>query len=179
MLRVLTTVALAGFLANAALADVDLPLSGDNTKITFVGSKPNGKHEGGFKKLTGSAKFEPADVSSLKLSVEIDMTSLYTDNEKLTGHLKSPDFFGVKYNPKAKFVSTKVEKSGDGYTVTGNFTLNGKTKSLSFPAKILPSADGLVLSSSFSINRNDWGISYGKGKIDDQVSLTISLKAKK
>lgn len=179
MLRVLTTVALAGFLANAALADVDLPLSGDNTKITFVGSKPNGKHEGGFKKLTGSAKFEPADASSLKLSVEIDMTSLYTDNEKLTGHLKSPDFFGVKSNPKAKFVSTKVEKSGDGYTVTGNFTLNGKTKSLSFPAKILPSADGLVLSSSFSINRNDWGISYGKGKIDDQVSLTISLKAKK
>jgi polyisoprenoid-binding protein YceI len=179
MLRVSVTVALAGLLGSAVLADIDVPLTGENTKVTFVGTKPQGKHEGSFGKLTGSAKFDPTDVTTLKLSVEIDMDSLTTDNEKLTKHLKSPDFFGVKDNPKSKFVSSKVEKTGDGYTVTGNLTLNGKTKSISFPAKITPFSDGIELSSSFKIDRHDFGVSYGKGKVDDSVSLTIAVRAKK
>jgi polyisoprenoid-binding protein YceI len=118
-------------------------------------------------------------VTSLQLSIEIDMTSLFTDNDRLTSHLKSPDFFAVKAYPRSKFVSTRVEKSGDDYVVTGQFTLCGKTRAVSFPAKIEPYSDGLVLSSTLTINRHDWGISYGKGKIDDQVSLTIALRARK
>jgi polyisoprenoid-binding protein YceI len=180
MLRLITAVIVTGCLANGVLAaDIEVSLTGENTKISFVGSKPGGKHEGGFKKLTGSAKFDPADASTLKLSVEIDMNSTFTDTEKLTGHLKSADFFNVKNNPTAKFVSTKVEKATGGYEVTGNFTLAGKTKTMSFLAKIEPNADGITVSSNFSIDRNDWGISYGKGKIDDRVQLTINLRAKK
>lgn len=179
MLRTYATVALMGWLTTAMLAEIDVPLTGENTTVKFVGSKPEGKHEGGFKKLTGSAKFDPTDVTTLKLNVEIDMNSTYSDDDKLTNHLKSPDFFGVKNNPKSKFVSTKVEKDGDSYKVTGNFTLNGKTKSLTFPAKIEPYADGLILNSSFSFDRNEWGITYGKGKIDNQVKMTIALRAKK
>ena len=34
---------------------------------------------------------------------------------KLTGHLKSPDFFSVKDHPTAKFVSTKIDKGANGY----------------------------------------------------------------
>jgi polyisoprenoid-binding protein YceI len=179
MLRVFAAVTLVGWLANVALAQIEVPLNGDNTKVTFVGTKPTGKHECGFKKLTGSAKFVPTDVTSLQLAIEIDMNSLFSDNDTMTNHLKSPDFFAVKSNPKSKFVSTKVQKSGTDYTVTGNFTLVGKTKSVSFAAKIEPYTDGLVFDSTFSINRHDWGITYGKGKIDDQVSLTIAMRARK
>src|SRR5262249_21310391 len=71
-------------------------LNGNNTKITFVGTKPNGKHDGGFNKVSGSAKADTKDLSTLKINVEIDMNSLYTDTPKLTGHLKSADFFDVK-----------------------------------------------------------------------------------
>jgi polyisoprenoid-binding protein YceI len=179
MLRTFATVALMGCLTNAMLADIDVPLTGENTTVKFVGSKPEGKHEGGFKKLTGSAKFDPTDVTTLKLSVEIDMNSTYSDDEKLTNHLKSPDFFGVKNNPKSMFKSTKVEKTTDGYKVTGDFTLNGKTKSITFPAKIEPFADGIVINSSFTIDRTAFGITYGKGKINNDVSLSIALRAKK
>jgi polyisoprenoid-binding protein YceI len=168
-----------GWLPTAALAEIDVPLNGDNTKVTFAGSNPTGKHEGGFRKLTGSAKFEPADVTSLKLSIEIDMTSLYTDHDQLTSYLKSPDFFGVRANPRAKFVSTKVEKSGNDYVVTGHFTFSGRTKVVSFPARIEPYADGLVLSSSLSINRHEWGITYARATIDAQVSLTVAVRARK
>ena len=160
-------------------ADTKFALDGDNTKVKFVGTKPGGKHEGGFKKLTGTATVTGDDLASVKLEVEIDLNSTYTDTEKLTAHLKSPDFFGVKTNPKSKFVSTKVEKGDDGYTVTGDLTLNGKTASVSFPAKIALADGTLTLTSEFKIKRQDFGITYGDGKIDNDVSLKVSLKAKK
>jgi polyisoprenoid-binding protein YceI len=153
--------------------------TGDNTKVTFVGSKPEGKHEGGFKVLTGTATIDGTDPTTLKITAEIDLNSTYTDNNMLTAHLKSPDFFGVKNNPTAKFVTTRVEKSGDGYTVSGKLTLNGKTKELSFPAKIEVAGTDLTLSSNFMIDRNDWGITYGKGKINDEVNLGLTVNAKK
>ena len=100
------------------------------------------------------------------------------DTPKLTTHLKSPDFFGVKSNPKAKFVSTKVEKSGDDYKVTGDLTLLGKSKSISFPAKLAVENGEFSIASSFTIDRTQWGMTYGQGKIDDEVKLTVSVKAK-
>jgi polyisoprenoid-binding protein YceI len=153
-------------------------LTGDNTKIEFVGAKPQGKHVGGFKKLTGKATANAADLTSLKISVDIDMTSTYTDDNKLTGHLMSPDFFGVKNNPTSKFVSTKVEKKGDDYVLSGNLTLNGKTAPVTFPAKISIAGGELNVAGTFKIDRNDWGISYGKGIIEKDVSLTVKVAAK-
>ena len=107
------------------------------------------------------------------------MDSLYTDTDKLTQHLKSPDFFGVKANPKAKFVSTKVEGAGDKSMVTGDLTLNGVTKSITFPAQVTATDYKFALKSDFKIDRNDFGISYGKGKINDYVELKVDVHAKK
>jgi polyisoprenoid-binding protein YceI len=177
--RALTAVVVLGLAAGLCQAgDTKFNLDGDNTKITFIGTKPGGKHEGGFKKVTGTVTYNGTDPTTLVFSVDIDMTSTYTDTEKLTNHLKSADFFDVKTNPKAKFVSSKVEKKGDGYTVTGKLTLNGKTKELSFPATIDVGAQKLNVTSNFTINRHDWNISYGKGQINDNVSLKVNITAK-
>ena len=108
-------------------------LSGDNTKITWVGTKPGGKHNGGFKSLTGTATVDGDKLKSVEVSIET--ASLYADDAKLTLHLKSPDFFGVKDNPKAKFKSTKID-STDGVKITGDLTINGKTKSVTIPANV-------------------------------------------
>lgn len=160
-------------------AETKFALNGDNTKVVFTGHKADGKHVGGFKTIAGAVTIEGADLATLKIAVDIDMNSTYSDDEKLTGHLKSPDFFGVKANPKSKFASTKVEKSDAGYTVTGNLTLNGKSKEVNFPAKIEVDGDTLKLTATFKIDRNNWGITYGKGKINDEVDLSIDLTAKK
>ncbi|MFO0842453.1 MAG: YceI family protein [Gemmataceae bacterium] len=178
--RVGTSVAVVLLLAGlAGAAEVRFPLTGDNTKVTFTGTKPEGKHDGGFKALTGTAAVDPADPTTLRLAVEIDMNSLYSDDPKLTGHLKTNDFFGVRSNPKSKFVSTKVERDGDGYKVSGKLTLVGKTKEVTFPAKITASAGKLTLTSSFKIDRTAWGMTYGKGKIDDEASIGVSVEAAK
>ncbi len=178
MVRMLMTAGLLAAVAGAATG-AELKLTGENTTITFVGTKPDGKHEGGFKKLTGKATADGTDVTTLKIAVEIDMASLYSDNGMLTGHLKNKDFFEVTRFPKAKFETTKIEKDGDSYKVSGKLTLKGKSVDVTFPAKLGATADGVTLSSKFKIDRNDWGITYGKGKIDDEVTLAIEVKAKK
>src|SRR5262245_15413912 len=157
----------------------ELPLTSKNTTITFVGTKPGGKHDGGFKELTGSAACDGKDPTSLKITVEIDMNSLYSDTPKLTVHLKSPDFFGVKSNPKAKFVSTKVEKAGDEYKITGDLTMCGKTNALTFPARITLGDGGLTIASNFKLDRTQWGMTFARGKIHDEVALTVKVNAKK
>ena len=178
MRRILCVTAFALVLAPVLAIAADFPLTEKNTAVKFIGAKPKGKHEGGFKAVTGNASVDGADLTTLKISLDIDTDSLYTDNEKLTAHLKSPDFFGVKSNPKAKFVSTKVEKSGDSHKITGDLTLLGKTKSITFPATVSVADGGLNLSSSFTIDRTQWGMTYGPGKVDNDVKLTVSVKTK-
>lgn len=177
MLRRTLAIATFAFLPLFSLA-ADFPLTESNTTIKFIGSKPDGKHEGGFKGVKGTASVTGADLTTLKITLDIDTTTLYSDNGNLTNHLKSPDFFGVKANPKAKFVSTKVEKSGEEYKVTGDLTMIGQTKPVTFPAKISVAGDSFTLTSSFSIDRTKWGMTFGKGKIDNDVKLNVSVKAK-
>src|SRR5947208_2670860 len=100
-MRVLSLSLVLAFGGFAAAADKTFKLTGDNTKIEWTGTKPGGKHTGGFKTLTGTASVG----DKIALDVEIDCTSLTSDNEQLTGHLKSPDFFDVKNEPKATFKS--------------------------------------------------------------------------
>jgi polyisoprenoid-binding protein YceI len=178
MRRVFSAAAVALLLAPVLASATDYALTGENTTITFVGTKPNGKHDGGFKTVTGTASVDKDDLTSLKITLEIDMDSLYSDVPKLTTHLKSGDFFAVKTNPKSKFVTTKVEKSGDDYKITGDLTMLGKTKSINFPAKVAVGNDGLTVSSSFSIDRTQWGMTFGAGKVDNNVKLTVKVKAK-
>lgn len=178
MPRILIALAVAALaVAPSSAADTKYALTGDNTKVEFTGSKPGGKHDGGFKKLAGTATV--ADGTLAKIEVEIDCDSMYSDDEKLTAHLKSPDFFGVKDNPKATFKTTKIEKTEKGYTITGDLTLIGKTKAVSFPAAVAEKDGTLTIASAFTIDRNDWGMSFGKGKIDDKVAMKIAVTAKK
>jgi len=180
MVKRILSVAVAALILVPALAfATDFPLTGTNTTIKFVGSKPGGKHDGGFKTVKGTASVIGTDATTLKISLAIETDSLYSDNDKLTAHLKNPDFFAVKSNPKATFVTTKVEKAGAEYKITGDLTLLGKTKSVTFPATITAAADALSLTANFSIDRTEWGMNYGKGKVDDLVKLSVSVTAKK
>ena len=155
-----------------------------SSKITWVGSKVTGKHDGGFDKFSGTIDLVDNAPEKSKVAVDIDTTSITTDTEKLTGHLKSPDFFDVEKNPKATFVTTDIKKGDkpNAYTVTGNLTIKGHAKSISFPATITTGADGVSVDAEFSINRRDYDLNYaGKPNdlIRDDVVLKLAIKSKK
>lgn len=156
-----------------------LVLNGENSKVEFTGSKVTGKHDGGFKTFTGTIDLVNAKPEDSSVSVEIDTTSVFSDAEKLTEHLKSPDFFDTAKYPTASFKSTKIvadtAKGAGNYTVSGDFTIHGTTKSISFPAKITVGDADVSVESEFSINRKDFGIVYA-GKADDLIRDDVVIK---
>ena len=152
------------------------------SQVNFIGSKITGSHNGGFKAFSGYFTIKDGAPVGNDHKVVIDMTSTYADNEKLAGHLKSPDFFDVEKFPQATFDVTGIAKSSDtAYTVSGNFTLHGKSKNISFPATVSQSGDTVKIDSKFNINRRDFEIVYA-GKTDDlirdEVVIELKLEAK-
>ncbi len=150
----------------------------ESSKIEWTGSKVTGKHDGGFKVFRGDVKLVDGAPEKSSVFVDIDANSLFTDNDKLAGHLKSGDFFDVVNHPKASFTSTEVKKGGEkgaSHTVTGNLTLRGVTKSITFPANVRTSASGVEVDAEFAINRKDFGLVYA-GKPDDLIRDDVVIK---
>jgi len=151
------------------------PFTQADSKVSWVGAKVTGKHEGGFGIFGGIIELVGGDATKSRVRAEIDMTSLTTTPEKLIAHLKSPDFFAVEEFPRATFVSTSIQKAGAGYSVTGNLTIHGVTRSVVFPATIALTEPEVTVNAEFAINRKDFGIVY-PGKPDDLIADDVTLK---
>jgi len=155
-----------------------------NSKIEFMASKVTGSHNGSFGDFAGEVDFAGTPEQS-HVNITIKSDSVTTDTPDLTKHLKTADFFDVAKFPEAKFVSTAIKAGGEGgasHTVTGNLTLHGVTKSITFPATINVTPDAATVESTFSINRKDFGINYAgaaDNAIRDNVVLTLHIRANK
>lgn len=148
------------------------------SKIDFIGSKVTGSHTGGFKKFAGKVSATDGKVTAAE--VKIDMNSTWSDNDRLTGHLKNADFFDVPKFPTSTFTVTSIEANSTNKTVTGNLDLHGVTKSITFPADIQVADDAVTVKAEFAINRREFNINYaGKANdlIRDNVVLKLDLKA--
>jgi polyisoprenoid-binding protein YceI len=163
--------------APAAITE-QVALTPENTTLGFVGSKVTGSHDGGFKAFTGAVGLGSTGPTASKVALEIDVSSLWSDNDNLTKHLLSPDFFDAAVHPKATFASTSIQPAaagGSNYTITGNLNLHGVEKSISFPATIDVTAGEVMANAEFVINRKDFGIVY-PGKPDDLIRDEVVLK---
>jgi polyisoprenoid-binding protein YceI len=155
-----------------------LAITPENSKVDFVASKVTRSHSGSFKQFSGTIDFVADNIPNSRVAIDIDTASVVADDEKLAGHLKTPDFFDVAQFPKATFVSTKIAPAaggGEANTVTGNFELHGVKKSITFPATIKTAADSVAVDAEFAINRKDFGIVY-KGKVDDLIRDEVVIK---
>src|SRR5688572_22648179 len=125
-----------------------------SSKIEFIGSKVTGKHNGAFEKFSGGIDYAGTPEKS-RVNVTMETDSLTTDDANLTKHLKTADFFDVAKFPQATFASTEIKAGGTGgasHTITGNLTLHGVTKSVTFPATINVTPDAANVDANFSIN---------------------------
>jgi polyisoprenoid-binding protein YceI len=183
--QAVATEALATASVAAAAAGAKYAFSNADSKLEFVGAKVTRKHDGSFKTFSGTVNLVDADPTKSSVSVTIDVGSIQTDEEKLTGHLKSPDLLDVGKFPQATFSSTAIKAGGEKgatHTVTGNLQIHGVTKSISFPATIKTGADAVDLDAEFAIDRKDFGIVYPgmpDDLIKDDVLLKLQVHAKK
>ena len=91
---------------------------------------------GKFKEFSGTISYDDKDITKSSVSGTIKTASIDTGVADRDNHLRSADFFDVEKNPEITFKSTKVEKSGDGVTISGDLTIKGVTKQVKFPATV-------------------------------------------
>jgi polyisoprenoid-binding protein YceI len=132
-------------------------------------------HDGGFRDFSGTLEVRDGDPESASLAVTIKTESIWSDEEQLTGHLKSPDFFEVATYPESTFVLNRVTSTDSGYEISGEFTLHGVTKHISFPADVSVTDEAVRATSQFVIDRFDFGIEY-PGMADDLIRREVVIK---
>lgn len=145
--------------------------------LTFTGSKVTANHSGGWTEYTGTITVPGGNFTAAKIRVDIDMNSTYSDDVDLTEKLKSDWFFDVANHPAAAFESTGIVKNdaGDaGYDISGNLTLRGVTKNLTFPATVTMENDTLTAEAEFSFDRKLFGVAYD-GLADDVIRDNVLM----
>lgn len=89
--------------------------------------------EGSFRKFDGNIISAKPDFTDADVNFNIDVNSIYTDNEMRDKHLKSDDFFNTEKYPAMSFKSTSFKKiSGNKYALFGNLTIRDVTKPVKF-----------------------------------------------
>ena len=146
--------------------------------------------KGSFSGLSGTLIENTADPARSQVEATIDISSINTGDEQRDAHLKSPDFFHHEEHPVMTFKSTKIEKKGDQeYGVTGDLTVHGVTKPLTFIVEG-PSAPGkdpwgntrIGLSATAKINRKDFGLTWnaaletGGILVGEDVQITLDVQ---
>lgn len=188
------------FVSFSAFANETLQLDVTASNVGWKGTKKMGSaHNGDVKVQSGSVVFDKTGkltggsfVIDMKTISNEDLKDSPDYQKKLVGHLSSEDFFNVAKYPTASFKINKVtpkKKSNSEVTISGEFTMIGKTQPVSFPAKISYANGAATGEAVVKIDRTKFGLKYGSGNffkeltadkiISDEFELTLKLAAKK
>jgi polyisoprenoid-binding protein YceI len=139
---------------------------------------------GRFNDVSGAFTIDP-DPAKCSFTLTLKADSIDTANKKRDEHLKSPDFFNVKQYPTISFTSKAVKKVKDGYQVTGDLTMHGETKSVTFDllggrqAEFPKGTKRTGYSADFVLKRSAYGMKNLVGPVGDDVHLSVSFEGKK
>lgn len=146
----------------------------------FGFSNPSGK----FMQAEGSVTLDQDNPANSSVNVTIPIAGVNTGVEKLDEHLKTADFFDVEKYPTAKFVSTKVEVTGDDTAIVhGDLTLHGVTKPVALDVTLNKVGENMFkkqtagFSATAQIKRSDFGIETYLPGLGDDVRLDIESEA--
>lgn len=161
-------------------------IDAENSNIHWLGKKVTGQHEGNIALKSGTLEMEGDKLTGGEFVVDMnsmsctDLSGAYAD--KLIGHLKSDDFFGVETHTEAKLVFTTVDYKGDNqYAIVGDFTIKGKTNPAAFDLVV----NGDEATAKVIIDRSKYDIRYGSNSffdnlgdkaIYDEFELQVTLK---
>lgn len=143
---------------------------------------------GYFRDFTGTINYDAKDVKKSSVTFSAKMTSVDTGVAPRDEHLRRADFFEVEKFPEMTFKSTKIEKKGKDLMVTGDFTMKGVTKQISFPFTVVgfikDSRGGtkMGVTAETTVNRRDFGVNYGNNlpngvpMIADNIAVVLQLE---
>jgi len=145
---------------------------------------------GEFGKVSGTVKFDPANLGESSITAEIDVHSINTREPDRDKHLKSPDFFDAGNHATIRFQSKKIEPDGPGeYKATGDLTIRGVTREVVLqvegPTAEIKDPWGNTrrgAEATTKISRKDFGVTYnavmeaGGVVIGDEVEVSLAIE---
>ncbi len=184
--------AFAAFAFTTPAEQADYAIDASETTIVWTGAKVGGEHTGNISVKEGGFTFKDGQLTGG--SFVIDMNSITnTDlegeySDKLVGHLKSDDFFGVATYPTSKVEITSVVAQGPGkYKVVADLTIKSTTKEIKFPATVEVKDGSVVAKADITVDRSEYDVRYGSGSffdglgdkvIYDDFTLNVTAVAK-
>jgi polyisoprenoid-binding protein YceI len=145
---------------------------------------------GYFRDFTGTVNYAPQDVTKSTVEFTAKAASVDTGVAPRDNHLRTKDFFEVETYPDITFKSTKIEKKGKGLMLTGDLTMKGVTKSISFPFNVAgflkdakSGASKMGATAETVINRRDFGVNYGGNlpngapMLSDNITIILNIEA--
>jgi polyisoprenoid-binding protein YceI len=149
----------------------------DAAKSTFkwTGKKVTGQHWGNINFSAGQVTTDGNNILGGTFTVDMGSISVKDlepakGGDKLLGHIKSDDFFGVdKFATSTLTIKKATSKGGNNYDVVADLTIKGTTAEITFPATITKDATSLTAQASFKVNRTKYGIKYGSGSFFDNL----------
>lgn len=164
------------------------PVKTDASTVTWKAYKVTGSHTGTVDLKSGALTFDGDKLTGGEFTVHMPTlvsTDLAGDPDskgKLEGHLKSDDFFGVENHPTSTLVFTDVKATGkNAYEVTGDLTIKGITKPVTFDVSIY----GSKATATMKVDRTNYDVKYGSGSffenlgdktIYDEFDLVVDLE---
>ena len=141
-----------------------------------------GQFWGRFNDISGTFTLSD-DPAKLAFMIDVAIDSVDSGNDKLDGHLKSPDFFNSKEFPKMSFKSTGAKTAANGmFEVMGDLTMHGVTKPITAMVEITGQSSMMGqrggAEAIFTVKRSEFGMNYGveKGMIGDMVKVVVGLE---
>ena len=185
LLVVVSSAFIAPFKAVTYKVDVE------KSSLTWVGKKLTGSHNGSISLQSGNLILDGKKLTGGNFVINMASIKDADKSDRLEGHLKADDFFGVDKFATSTFTIKKVTPgTGNNVTVSGDLTIKGITNAASFPATVVWNADGSVTATADKIivDRTKYGIKFrskgmfpdvGDKMIYDEFELAIKLIAKK
>jgi polyisoprenoid-binding protein YceI len=179
----LSVVAGVGSVSRADDYVIDAAHSGVTFQISHMGVS---YIPGRFNELSGNFTIDTSDPAKSSFSLTIKTESVDTNNSKRDEHLRAPDFFNAKQFPTITFASTAVKAVEGGYEVTGDLTMHGETKPITFSLKGGKTAEfpPKVIRTGFTspqivIKRTDFGVGKPMPVLGNEVYIAVSFEGTK
>ena len=143
--------------------------------IEFKSKDPSGV----FKTLKGNVSFDENDLATSKFNLTIPVESISTGNGMMNKKAQIEEWFYSEKYPDIKYVSSKIEKSTDGYMVTGTLTIKGTSKEKKVPLKLVKNGAELTFAGTFSVNRADYKVGHKSDAVPDIMNISYSIPVSK
>jgi polyisoprenoid-binding protein YceI len=164
-------------------------IDGSHSNVGFTARHMISRVNGEFTELDGQFTFNPEDLKSAKVTASVKAASINTKEKKRDEHLRSGDFFDVSKFPKLEFASKQItDVGGKKYKMTGDLTMHGQTKPVTFDVEYLGEAQDpwggrrAGFTATAKVNRKDFGINWNKTLdqggvlVGDEVEIQVNVE---